>query len=116
LVFKYFFGGKNKIKKTQGIFIMIKGIYKEFITVKLKNNPLYEEAIFVLKQNTKEKSKQKNKDLVFEANRILCENGVKRPKRKTKIAKKIIFSLLLVLLGAIIGFIFGFLIIKFSSL
>lgn len=95
---------------------MIKGIYKEFITVKLKNNPLYEEAIFVLKQNTKEKSKQKSKDLVFEANRILCENGVKRPKRKTKIAKKIIFSLLLVLLGAIIGFIFGFLIIKFSSL
>ena len=95
---------------------MIKGIYKEFITVKLKNNPLYEEAIFVLKQNTKEKSKQKNKDLVFEANRILCENGVKRPKRKTKIARKIIFSLLLVLLGAIIGFIFGFLIIKFSSL
>lgn len=95
---------------------MIKGIYKEFITVKLKNNPLYEEAIFVLKQNSKEKSKQKSKDLVFEANRILCENGVKRPKRKTKIAKKIIFSLLLVLLGAIIGFIFGFLIIKFSSL
>ena len=91
---------------------MIKGIYKEIITVKIKNNPLYDEAIFILKQDTPKPSKQKNKDLCFEANRILCENGVKRIKKRTKIAKKLIFSVILVLLGAFIGFIASFLLFK----
>ena len=91
---------------------MIKGIYKEFITVKIKNNPLYDEAIFVLKQSVGER---KSKDLAFEANRILCESGIKQPKRRTKIAKRIIFSSLLVLFGAFMGFASCFFIIKFGG-
>ena len=94
---------------------MIKGIYKEFITVKIKNNPLYEEAIFVLKQSIDKRGERKSKDLAFEANRILCESGIKQPKRRTKIAKRIIFSSLLVLFGALLGFATCFFIIKFGS-
>ena len=80
---------------------MIKGIYKEFITVRISGNPLYEEAIFILKGG-KELKKEK-KDLVFEANRILCENGVKKPQKKRKLLKKLLFSAILLLLGAIFG-------------
>ena len=37
---------------------MIKGIYKEFIAVRIKSNPLYDEAIFVLKHPCKKGKKE----------------------------------------------------------
>ena len=71
---------------------MLKGVYKEFISVKLKNNTLYDEAIFILKR-TEEKFNNSNKkskrtDLLFEANRILCEQGIKKPRKRFKVLKK----------------------------
>ena len=37
---------------------MLRGIYKEFITIKIKDNPAYDEAIFILKNP---KPQEKNK-------------------------------------------------------
>lgn len=80
---------------------MLKGIYKQFITVKIKNHRLYEEAVFVLKDN---KGKRlKNDELIFEANRILCENGVKTPQKRRNRLKRLLFSSFLLLFGAVIG-------------
>ncbi len=84
---------------------MLKGICKEFVTVKISDNPLYDEAIFILKAST---SSQKSKeDMLFEANRILCQNGVKKPRKRRKILLSILFSLFFLVLGAFIGFILG---------
>lgn len=80
---------------------MLKGIYKQFITVKIKNHRLYEEAVFVLKDN--EGKRLKNDELIFEANRILCENGIKSPQKRRKRLKKLLFSSILLLSGALIG-------------
>ena len=86
---------------------MLKGICKEFITVKISGNPLYEEAIFVLKNPVQ--SKKEKKDMLFEANRILCENGVKPFKKKKKRLIFILFSIAFLFFGAILGFILAFL-------
>lgn len=80
---------------------MLKGIYKQFITVKIKNHRLYEEAVFVLKDN--EGKHLKNDELIFEANRILCENGVKTPQKRRNRLKRLLFSSFLLLFGAVIG-------------
>ena len=86
---------------------MLKGICKEFITVKIPNNPLYDEAIFVLKSST---SSQKNaEDMSFEANRILCQSGVKNPKKRKRVLFSILFSAFFFVLGTISGFIVGLL-------
>ena len=88
---------------------MIKGIYKEFITVKISDNPLYDEAIFILK-NPK-KSKYDKKDMIFEANRILCENEIK-PLKKKKGKKRLIlilFFISILFLGIFLGFLCSFL-------
>ena len=94
---------------------MLKGVYKEFISVKLKNNTLYDEAIFILKR-TEEKfnnsqKKSKRTDLLFEANRILCEQGIKKPRKRFKVLKKILFSAFLLLLGGFSGAIITFFIL-----
>lgn len=90
---------------------MIKGIYKEFIAVRIKSNPLYDEAIFVLKHPRKKGKKEKS-DMVFEANRILCEQGIKQPRRKRKILKKIVFSSGFTVFGALLGAIITFFLLK----
>lgn len=87
---------------------MLKGIYKEFITVKISENHLYEEAIFILKKPKKEASDKK--DMIFEANRILCENGIK-PLKKKKGKKRLIFILFFIstlFLGIFLGFLCSF--------
>lgn len=93
---------------------MIKGIYKEFITMKIKSNPLYEEAIFILKCEPSTKSvnkKAQKKDLIFEANRILCEQDIKKPRKRLKIVKKILFAAILLLLGGVSGALITFLLL-----
>ena len=92
---------------------MLKGVYKEFITVKIKDNPVYEEAIFILKRSTlPSKSNAKETDLLFEANRLLCEQGIKKPRKRFKALKKVLFSLLFLLLGAFSGSLITFFILK----
>lgn len=89
---------------------MLKGIYKEFITVKITDNPLYEEAIFILKcSNSKQKTK---KDMIFEANRILCEKGVKKPRKRKKIFLMTLFSIILLSIGIFVGMLSMFLLQK----
>lgn len=90
---------------------MLKGVYKEFITVNLKSNPIYDEAIFILKPTSRKASK-KNNDLLFEANRILCEQEIKKPKKRRKILKKVCASTFLLLLGGISGAIITFFILN----
>lgn len=90
---------------------MIKGVCKEFIAVRIKSNPLYDEAIFILKQPYK-KSKKEKRDMAFEANRILCEQGIKKPKQKSRILKSLAFSLGFTLFGASVGALTTFLILK----
>ncbi len=95
---------------------MIKGIYKEFITVKIKGNRLYDEAIFVLKRTpdgaTRSTGKRAESDMIFEANRILCEKGIKKPRKKFKILKKVLFSVLFLILGGSCGSLITFFILK----
>lgn len=81
---------------------MLRGVYRELVTVKIKNHRLYEEAIFILKEKSDKKLDES--ELFFEANRILCESGVKSPKkRKGKALKKLLFSSIIFILGIIFG-------------
>ena len=97
---------------------MVKGIYKEFVTVKIKDNPIYEEAIFVLRRVENEGAREKrgkrgkgDTDMLFEANRILCEQGVKKPRKRGRILKRILFSAILLILGGISGALITFFIL-----
>lgn len=88
---------------------MLKGIYKEFITVKISDNSVYNEAIFILKSS--KNTKADKKDMLFEANRILCENEIK-PLRKKKGKKRLILILFFIstlFLGIFLGFLCSFL-------
>ena len=92
---------------------MLKGIYKGFVAVKLKNNSVYDEAIFILKREEENnKAKSPHTDLLFEANRILCEQGIKKPRKRFKILKKMLFSAFLLLLGGFSGAIITFFILS----
>lgn len=90
---------------------MLKGIYKEFVAVKLKNNALYDEAIFIMKRSDNERNKS-NPNLIFEANRILCEQNVIKPRKKLKLFKKVLFSSILLLLGGLSGALITFFILS----
>jgi hypothetical protein len=94
---------------------MLRGIYKEFITVKIKDNPAYDEAIFILKnpkpQENNKKGVKGNNALLFEANRILCEQSIVKPKKRFKLLKKLLFSSILLILGGISGAVITFFIL-----
>ena len=51
---------------------MIKGARKEMIVVRTGNSRYFDEAYFVLREDVK-KDKEKSKDILSEANRILAE-------------------------------------------
>ena len=95
---------------------MVKGICKEFVTVKIKDNPIYDEAIFVLKRKDGVckigKSRKNEGDMLFEANRILCEQGVKRLRKRGRTLKLILLSSLLLILGGASGALITFFIIR----
>jgi hypothetical protein len=83
---------------------MIKGINKQMIVLKLENNRLYESACFLLRADTQRK-KQEEGDMLSEANRILAEMDIKKPKRATRGGfRRFLGAVLLVLLGAALGF------------
>ena len=86
---------------------MLKGVYKEIVSVKIDDNRLYESAFFILKKDVSGDKNKSTDDLMFEANRILCENGVKSVRKKKKLYKKILFSALCVIIGAVLGFLGG---------
>ena len=57
---------------------MIKGARKEMIVVRTGDSLYFDEAYFVLRDDTK-KSKQKSRDILSEANRILAEIAPEHP-------------------------------------
>ena len=87
---------------------MVKGINKQMIVLKLEGNRLYDSACFVLKNDVKQQ-KEAQKDMLYEANRILAEMEIKkvRPKRKG-IFRRFLLWVLIFLLGALLGFALSF--------
>ena len=83
---------------------MVKGINKQMIVLKLDNNRLYDSACFVLKNDVKQQ-KEAQKDMLYEANRILSEMEIKkvRPRRRGFFRRALLW-LFVFLLGAAIGF------------
>ena len=83
---------------------MIKGINKQMVVLKLENNKLYEQVCFVLRNDVKQK-KQEEKDMLSEANRILAEMDIKRPRRMGRGGfRRFLWSAATLVAGAAIGF------------
>ena len=93
---KYKKGGKQ----------MVKGINKQMIVLKLEGNALYDSACFVLRNEVKQ-SRENKKDMLYEANRILAQMDIKKP-RSSKVGrffKRVLWSLILLVVGAAVGFV-----------
>lgn len=89
---------------------MVKGINKQMIILKLEGNRLYDSACFVLRNEVKQK-KETEKDMLYEANRILSEMDIKRVKpHRFRWLRRLLTSLLLLAVGACIGFGLSFLV------
>ncbi len=87
---------------------MIKGINKQMVVLRLENNRLYDSACFVLRSDVKQK-KQEEKDMLAEANRILAEMDIKRPRGGTRGRfRRFLWSVALLVIGVIIGFCVAF--------
>ena len=83
---------------------MVKGVNKQMIVLKLENNRLYESACFLLRSDVEQKRREE-RDMLGEANRILAEMDIKKPKRATRGGfRRFLGALLLMLLGAALGF------------
>ena len=84
---------------------MIKGINKQMIVLKLEDNRLYDSACFVLRTDV-ERRKQEERDMLTEANRILAQMDIKKPKKATRGAfRRFLGGFLLLTVGAAIGFV-----------
>ena len=89
---------------------MIKGVNKQMIVLKLDNNRLYDSACFVLR-NDVDRKKSEEKDMLGEANRILAEMDIKRPRRSGRGGfRRFLFSVALLVIGAVIGFVIAIMI------
>ncbi len=87
---------------------MVKGINKQMIVLKIEGNRLYDSACFVLK-NEVTRSKESEKDMLYEANRLLGEMELKRSKKKGRgVGRRLLVGVLLLLLGAVGGFALSF--------
>ncbi len=83
---------------------MIKGINKQMVVLKLDNNRLYEKACFVLRTDVKEK-RQEEKDMLLEANRILEQMEIKRPRSMRRGGfRRFLWSAAMLLIGIAAGF------------
>lgn len=89
---------------------MVRGINKQMIVLKIEGNRIYDSACFILKNEVKQ-SKDTERDMLNEANRILGEMDLRRVKRKRGgFFKRLAVSAILLIIGAIIGFGLSFLI------
>jgi hypothetical protein len=82
---------------------MVKGINKQMVILKMDDNRLYDSACFVLRNDVKQR-KEDQKDMLYEANRILAEMEIKKVRPKKRRFRRFLLSLFLFLLGAAIGF------------
>ena len=91
---------------------MVKGINKQMIVLRIEGNRIYESACFILK-NEVIRSRESEKDMLSEANRILEGMELRRFSRKKRVwHKRVLFSLLLLLVGGAIGFFLSFLLLR----
>lgn len=104
--------GKIDIKENKkGEKRMVKGVNKHIIVLKLEDNRLYDTACFMLRRDVKQ-SKDSEKDMLYEANRILSEMDIKKVKPgKRRIFGRLMLSLLLLVIGACAGFWLSFLLL-----
>lgn len=87
---------------------MVKGLNKQMIILHLDDGGIYESACFILK-NEVPHSKENKKDMLAEANRLLCEMelGCARPKKRRAFGKFLLWMGVF-LLGAAAGFLLAF--------
>lgn len=81
---------------------MIRGARKEMIVVRTGDSRYFDEAYFVLRDDTK-KDKQKSKDILSEANRILAEIAPEHPVASKNKNRQWLFFGVGSLLGAILS-------------
>ena len=86
----------------QGEKAMIKGARKQMIVVRTGNSRYFDEAYFVLKENT-QKDKRKSKDILSEANRILSEMTPEKPTVEKKQHRSWFYFGIGSLCGALLG-------------
>ena len=87
---------------------MVKGINKQMIVLRIEGNRIYESACFILK-NEVVRSKESEKDMLSEANRLLEGMELRRFSRKKRVwHTRLLLSLLLLLVGGAIGFLVSF--------
>lgn len=87
---------------------MVKGIKKNMIVLRRPESRWFEEAYFILKEDTHTPS---DTDILAEANRILSENATEEEKGKngrTRLFLSSLFFLAGVLTGAALSFLFLF--------
>ena len=80
---------------------MIKGARKEMIVVRTGDSPYFNEAYFVLRDDTT-KSRQKSRDILSEANRILAEIAPEHSVASTPKNRQWLFFGIGGLLGAVL--------------
>ena len=89
---------------------MVKGINKQMVVLSIEGNKLYESACFVLK-NDASASRETKKDMLAEANKILCEMDIGRARRgrvRRPFFKRFFSALVLLLIGGVAGFALSF--------
>lgn len=98
-------GKNNNIKYEKGGKRMVKGINKQMIVLKLDGNGIYDSACFVLRNEVRH-SKESEKDMLCEANRILAQMDIKKPRRSgaRRFFKRLLWSVILLAVGAVAGF------------
>ena len=88
---------------------MVKGVNKQMIVLKPEGNRLYEQVCFVLRNDVKQ-SRESERDMLNEANRILAEMDIKRVKPRRLIwLSRVLWWLLLLAVGVCVGYGLSFL-------
>ena len=94
--------GENEKKRR---IVLIKGVNKRIIEVKIKGSRLFDHAWLVFK-NGDVANETDEKDIVAEANRIICEVDAKEKKKRHPILKAVgilVLCLLCLAVGAAAG-------------
>ncbi len=82
---------------------MVKGINKQMIVLKIDGNKIYDSACFILKNEVCH-AKENERDMLREANRLLAEMDIGKPKKKKRhIFLKLLLCALLFIVGTAIG-------------
>ena len=79
--------------------LVVKGAQKQMVVVKTNDSEVFEEAYFVVRRG----ACAKRMDMISEANKIVEGVGANRGRRREKIIKMLMYSLLSFLSGGAFG-------------